>query len=162
MLASMHKPFLELTAADLMSRHVVVIPEEMSLRAAAHMLSQAHVSGAPVVDADGRCVGVLSATDFLHWVDRGEQLVEPTQEEWANYCSEWQVPAEELPADAVGKYMTADPVLVGLEASIIDLARQMLDAHIHRLVVVDDRRCPIGIVSSTDLLAAVAYAHERN
>ena len=40
---------------------------------------------------------------------------------------------------------------------IMDLARSMLDAHIHRIIVVDNNCRPIGIVSSTDILAAVAY-----
>src|SRR5262249_46533560 len=64
------KPFLTLTAADLMSRRVLAIPQEMSLPRAAHLLSQEQVSGAPVVDGQGRCVGVLSATDFVHWAER--------------------------------------------------------------------------------------------
>jgi predicted transcriptional regulator len=39
-----------------------------------------------------------------------------------------------------------------------DLARMMIDAHIHRLIVVDDAGRPAGVVSSTDLLAALAAA----
>jgi CBS-domain-containing membrane protein len=34
----------------------------------------------------------------------------------------------------------------------------MIDAHIHRIIVVDKKQRPIGIVSSTDLLAAMAYS----
>jgi CBS-domain-containing membrane protein len=34
----------------------------------------------------------------------------------------------------------------------------MIDAHIHRIIVVDKKRRPLGIVSSTDLLATMAYA----
>jgi len=40
---------------------------------------------------------------------------------------------------------------------IQELARMMLDAHIHRIIVADERGRPIGIISSTDILAAVAY-----
>ena len=65
------KPFLALTAADLMSPAVVVIPTSMSLQAAARLLSRFAISGAPVVDAEGRCVGVLSTTDFLARVQEG-------------------------------------------------------------------------------------------
>ena len=57
--------------------------------------------------------------------------------------------------------MTADPVTVSPHTPIGKLARLMLDAHIHRVVVVDEQRRPIGIVSSTDILAAVAYADRR-
>ena len=61
------KSLLDLTAFDLMSRNVVTIPRQMSLHAAAHMLAQAEISGAPVVDEHGRCVGMLSSTDVMRW-----------------------------------------------------------------------------------------------
>jgi len=34
----------------------------------------------------------------------------------------------------------------------------MIDAHIHRVIVVDEQQRPVGVVSSTDILSAVAYA----
>jgi CBS domain-containing protein len=34
----------------------------------------------------------------------------------------------------------------------------MIDAHIHRVIVVDEEERPIGIVSNTDVLAALAYS----
>jgi CBS-domain-containing membrane protein len=37
-----------------------------------------------------------------------------------------------------------------------------LDADIHRVIVVDKEDRPIGIVSSTDVLAAMAYAVSRH
>jgi CBS domain-containing protein len=82
------------------------------------------------------------------------------------YCTEphsvladWQnVQVEELPTEDVGAFMTSDPVLVTPETPVTDLARHMIDAHIHRLIVVDHRRVPIGVVSSTDLLALIARA----
>ena len=54
--------------------------------------------------------------------------------------------------------MTRDPVTVSPGATIGDLARKMIDVHIHRVIVVDNNGKPIGIVSSTDLLAALALA----
>jgi predicted transcriptional regulator len=142
-----------LTANDLMSRDLVLIPAQMSLRAAARTLSKSHISGAPVVDRDGRCIGVLSTTNFLHSVEKGEQPhpAEPV------YHSAWQIPEpEDLPADRVEAHMTRDPVTAPPGASIIRLARMMLDAHVHRIIIVDRADKPIGIVSSTDILAAVA------
>jgi CBS domain-containing membrane protein len=154
------KPFLALTAADLMSRDVAMVPRAMSLRAAAHMLSETHISGAPVVDDRGECVGVLSATDIMHSVGYGERSV--SRPECSNpgcFHSAWQMgDAEALPTDEVGSFMTGDPVTVPPGTSIADLARKMTDAHIHRIIVVDTQHRPIGVVSSTDILAAVAYA----
>ena len=58
-----------------------------------------------------------------------------------------------------GSYF-ADIVTVGPQTPLSKLARTMIDAHIHRVIVVDEERRPIGVVSSTDVLAAVAYADE--
>jgi CBS domain-containing protein len=73
--------------------------------------------------------------------------------------ADWQVvEVEKLPTDEVRRFMTADPVTVTPGTPISELARKMIDAHIHRVVVVDRNQTPLGIVSSTDLLAALAYA----
>jgi CBS-domain-containing membrane protein len=151
------KPFLTLTAADVMTRDVVVIPERMSLRTAATLLARARVSGAPVVDANGACVGVLSGTDFVRWA-RGE-APRQTSRFTSCVCSEWQViEVDSLPTDEVAAYMTADPVTATPHTGLIALARKMLDAHIHRIIIVDSHERPVGVVSSTDVLAAVANA----
>jgi len=157
------EPFLALTAADLMSRDVLMIPRAMSLRCAAHLMSESHVSGAPVVDETGACVGVVSTTDFMHWVgDEGRGDSKPAGSNPDCFHSAWQVvDVGDLPLDEVGTHMTADPVTVSPGTSIADLALEMVEAHIHRLIVVDPRRRPIGVVSSTDILTAVAYADAR-
>lgn len=150
------KPLLYLKAVDLMSRGLVLIPREMSLRAAARLLSRAQVSGAPVVDAEGKCIGVISATDFLSWAERGTPSGPNPQ---ACICSHWQIVDEEkLPECKIEDFMTRDPVTTNSSVRIVELARMMIDAHIHRIIVVDERNRPVGVVSSTDILAAVANA----
>jgi CBS domain-containing protein len=149
-------PLHALTARDLMSCDLVTIPLEMSLRSAARLLSRNQISGAPVVDAAGRCVGVLTATDFLQCAGRGGEAARPARSAPC-FCSDWQVPdADTLPADSVAAYMTPDPVLVTPGTRLGQLARSMLDAHIHRVIVANADRQPLGIVTSMDVLAAVA------
>jgi CBS-domain-containing membrane protein len=145
-----------LTAGNLMTRDVMVVPQHMSLRAAANLLSQVHVSGAPVVDEGGACIGVISSTDFVRWAD-GEHKARTRPGQTACVCTAWQmVDIEALPTETVAAHMTADPVVVPADMTIQELARVMVDAHIHRVIVTDPQRRPIGIVSSTDLLAALA------
>jgi len=133
-----NKPLLALTAADLMIRDVVVIPIGTSMRSAANALAKNQISGAPVVNAEGHCVGVLSVADFFRGAVN-ENL-------------------EMDPADQVGEHMTTDLVAADPTTPIRQLTQMMLDADIHRVIVVDDQRRPIGIVSSTDVLAAITSA----
>jgi CBS domain-containing protein len=83
-----------------------------------------------------------------------------------NICSQpnsifvaWQmVDVEKLPGDAVSRFMTPDTVTAQPATSIRVLARMMMDIHIHRIIVVDKLRRPIGVVSTTDVLEALAYS----
>jgi CBS-domain-containing membrane protein len=205
-MATTTKPLLALTTSDLMSRDVVKISQDMSLRAAAHLLFENQIGGAPVVDADGRCVGVLCATDFVHWTEEGAKGLEdgplpacpylvkgrlltgeqamictlaegscPLQEmrpttggrhtavclQPGGVLPDWQQVTKNLPVSAVRRYMTADVVTAGPETPLPELARMMIDGHIHRVIVVDEQHRPVGIVSSTDLLAALAHAEAQ-
>lgn len=157
-MVTFHHPLLTRNAASLMSQPVVLIPKEMSLQGAAHLLAQAKVSGGPVVDKDGRCIGVVSATDFLNLTEKGKV---PTHCKHDSIYS-WQiVEAEEELEGCVEEYMNHDPVTISPKTLIGEIARMMIDAHIHRVIVVDELNRPVGIVSSTDILAAIAQADEH-
>jgi CBS domain-containing protein len=58
---------LALTASDLMNRDVDTISQDTPLRVVAELLFQRHIGAAAVVDADGRCVGMLAVTDLIRW-----------------------------------------------------------------------------------------------
>jgi CBS domain-containing protein len=193
-----------LTASDVMSRDPIVIPEESSLQAAGRLLAQNQITGAPVVDAAGRCIGLLSATDFVHWAEEGSRGAEdaapaacpfqvkgrlltgeeavictlaeglcPRQEMHPTLAgghtavcllplgsvSEWRRATKNGPVSAVLRYMTSDVVTTGPQTPVTELARMMIDAHIHRVVVVDEERRPIGVVSTMDLLAVLASSN---
>src|SRR5262249_14148525 len=139
---NINKPLLSLTARDLMSTDVESIPQWMSLPVAARMLSQAHISGAPVVDGEGHCLGVISTTDFMTWAEGGEVAGKPQTADSSAH-SAWQMfEAEDLPANLVRRYMTANPVTVPPEMPIGELVQKMIDAHIHRVIVVDQENKP--------------------
>jgi CBS domain-containing protein len=199
------KPFAELTAGELMSRDLLLVRQDMTLRDAATLLARAQVSGAPVVDAAGRCVGVVSVADFTRWAAAEPKAIPTDLPRTCSYqrtcrpgngCSEvrcslplgacpvqrpgdpaggpgpvctmphavladWQVVrAAELPPTTVGDYMTRNPETVPPATRIPDMARRMIDRGVHRLIVLDGENRPVGIVSVTDVLAALVRSED--
>jgi CBS-domain-containing membrane protein len=163
------KPLLALTARDLMMGDVVTIPRDMGMQAAARCLEQMHVSGAPVIDEQGRCVGVLSSGDFVACCAANRtRCAKHRAEAHCGPCtfsdcvgSEWQMvnPAENVEG-LVRDHMTPGPVTARPETPLAQLAQMMVGAHVHRLIIVDAQNRPLGIVSTTDIVAAVGRAEQ--
>jgi CBS domain-containing protein len=63
-------PKAALFAGDIMQTELVTIRPNDSVREAMALMVDSHVSGLPVVDGRGHCVGVLSVTDVLGWNTR--------------------------------------------------------------------------------------------
>ena len=154
---TMTKPLGSYCAGDLMSRDVSMIPDQMSLQGAARLLSRAQINGGPVVDAEGRLVGVLSAVDFLHWAENGGKATPAECSCPETAWKPWQMLDQpEHATTLVGDVMNRNPVTTPLRTPIGELARMMVDAHIHRIFIVDADGKPVGVVTSTDILAALA------
>jgi len=122
---------------SLMTRMPVVVTEEDAIAGVAELLAGYEITGLPVVDADERVVGVISQTDLVRL--RGSTLP------WTGWHGLM-----------VRDLMTAPAKTIGASASLDEAARRMTADHVHRLVVVDDRRRPIGIISESDIVREIA------
>ena len=154
------KTLLDVTAADLMSAPVTSIPHDMLLREAGHLLMKSRISGAPVIDSTGNCVGILSSSDFVGWAEAGGEMEEKSKA--VSFIAPWGevINLDECEGCVVSRYMTKGPVTVSPATPIGEIAQKMVDAHIHRVLVADNGR-PSGIISSTDIMAAVANAARK-
>lgn len=154
--------FFGLTVADLMTTPVMTIPQETSLREAARLLTGCHISGAPIVDGDGRCLGVLSSSDFITVAGKDEKGAKEASPKTC-FISPWgeMIDIDESQDSEIRRYMKAPLVTVTPATLVGECARQMVDAHIHRVLVLAEDDRPCGIVSSTDILAAVSRAASR-
>jgi CBS domain-containing protein len=125
--------------ADYMAVEPVVIRADATLTEAAALMDRHRIHGVPVVDYAGTLVGVLSQTDL--------NRARSTEYLWANW-----------PGLAVRHLMTSPAVTIHRWTPLVIAARKMERQHIHRLVVVDDgdERLPIGVLSMTDLIHALA------
>ena len=148
---------LGLRVKDVMSRNVVEIQPEESMQAAALRFAEYEISGAPVVDSKGHCVGILTATDFVDRVARQE----PTDFTLVKKNSEGAYHLEGTNDDLVASHMSPVVQHISEDATIIQAARMMCTEHIHRLVVLDKDLLPVGVMSSLDLAAAMVAVIEE-
>ena len=104
------------------------------------VLADSRLSALPVVNDDGHLVGVVSKTDILGF----EEDAGSTQARETLYQATL---AQDL--------MTSPALTIAPEATVRDAAQQMLSTGVHRLFVTAGNR-PVGVISSTDILQAVA------
>jgi CBS domain-containing protein len=77
--------------------------------------------------------------------------------------TDWQVVnLEKPPTGKVRRHMTPNPITVEEDTPVEIAAQRMIEAGIHRLIVIDEGGRPVGLVSSTDILGVIAYHHRFN
>ena len=131
---------------DIMTRDVLTVPPNLSVREAAEIFATERLGGAPVVRA-GEIVGMLSASDLLDFI--ASLPAEPP---------EIGDPSDRgiLDNHSVEEAMTRAPVRsLPPDATVVRAAEVMKVERIHRLPVVDNGVL-VGIVSTVDLVKAVA------
>jgi len=141
---------------DFMTTRVVTIHPDSPIMDAAQLMLKHHFSGLPVVDDNGRVVGIVTEHDLLRRTDRpGSQ-----QPYWLQQMIEGAAVAKEAVCfneAKVKEVMTPDPLVVMEDTPIEDVCRMMQQRSIKRLPVVRDGRL-VGIVSRADLVRALATA----
>jgi CBS domain-containing protein len=146
------------TVGELMSPPSVRLRPRTTVREAEEALGKKRVTGAPVVDDDGRAVGVVSQHDLIvHLSGRttvGESGAFYTDVADYRELSEVAVDRGRTPVEQI---MTRDVVCVDRGTSVIEAARRMRERRIHRLLVTQSGVL-VGIVTSLDLLSVLADA----
>jgi CBS domain-containing protein len=126
------------TAADLMTRHVVSIPEDAPLGEAVSTLVDRGISGAPVVNAAGRPVGVVSLSDIVVH-DRNTNGYDHTARPAADRT-------------LVGDVMTPTVCAVRPETSAGEVIEEMVLLRVHRLFVIDADGVVVGVIAASDVV----------
>jgi predicted transcriptional regulator len=119
---------MELVAKDLMETKLLFAKADWHLEELAKFLIDHNISGAPVLDAQGKTVGVVSATDMvrLHASTTDRQ-------------------------QTVATIMTPKIHCVGVQTPISEVVKEMLTTHRHRLFV-EDKDKIVGINTTFNLL----------
>jgi CBS domain-containing protein len=147
-------------ASDVMTRHVVSIAPDAPIVQAARLMLQHRISGLPVVDAQGRLVGMVSEGDFLR---RGETGTLRRRPRWLEFLiGPGRLAGEYVRACGrkVEEIMTPEVVTIA-EDTTLDRVVELMEQHrVKRLPVMRDGAL-VGILTRANLLHAVAsLAHE--
>lgn len=140
-------------ARDIMTRHVVSVPPEASVLQAGELMLQHDISGLPVVDADGRVLGIVTERDFMRCAGTcGE--VRPRWLEVVMGRAQLGDSAAQRCESRIADVMTRNPVTVTEDIPIEDIVRLMDTHRIKRVPVVRGGRL-VGIIARVDLMRAL-------
>jgi CBS domain-containing protein len=138
----------------------VTIPKDATLREATEVLADRHLSALPVVDRDGRPIGVLSGTDIVQH-DRETVRLARQVPDYFTHSDLTRAAKEELPKGfqveqvdrtRVSEVMTPTVFSVLPDTPVAEVIRQFAGLEVHRLFVVDKDGVLQGVVSTMDVI----------
>jgi CBS domain-containing protein len=146
-------------ARDVMVSPVVTVKPSASVKEVAMLLLERRISAVPVVDDQGKVVGIVSEGDLLHRAEAGTER----QRSWwlRGLTGEETLAAEYVKAHArkVADVMTSPVTTATPETPLHELATLMERNSVKRVPIVEDGQL-VGIVSRANLVQAVASARE--
>jgi CBS domain-containing protein len=123
---------------DIMTPHVLTVSADARVDHAVWSLSAKGITGAPVCDAAGKIVGVLSRSDLIDGDTHGV-----------------------VPGDRpVSEVMTPEVYAVHPDAPASEAVALMVARSIHRVVVMEREQVLVGIVTSMDVMKAILAGHD--
>jgi CBS domain-containing protein len=149
---------------DVMTTNVITVDPNTSVQALATLLSERGISGVPVVEADGRLVGVVTEGDLLHRAETGtERRTERRRARWLDTLGSDQEAARDYVkahGRSVREVMTREVISVTDTTELADIATLLETKRIKRVPVLRDGRL-VGIVSRANLVRALAMTRSE-
>jgi CBS domain-containing protein len=129
-----------------------------TLHEALTLMIENRVSALPVIDGRRHTVGVLSSSDVLELAQElGSELDTLNEVEGLiHHLLTEKLSESGLQTQKVQELMTDNVISVTTEDTLVHAAAEMVRSRVHRLMVVDNEKRLLGIVSTMDILAAFA------
>jgi len=144
-------------AKEIMTKEVVSIKPEDNVKEALAFLFKMRISGLPVIDVQGRLVGMFTEKDILR------QILPSYLEKVGRFVYEENPKSikkkfQDLVNLSISQLMRKDVITIDSDTSLCEVARVMLTQNIRRIPVLDKEKKVVGIVSREDVVRA--YARE--
>jgi CBS domain-containing membrane protein len=135
-----------------MSRDVVTVDYGTELEEAWQLMRRHGVQALPVIDRARRVIGIATRADFLHHAEQGRQG------RWLQRLRHFLARTAHSHSDkheVVGQIMTTPVRTVPHDAPVVSLVPLMAEDGFHHVPIVDAERRIAGMVTQTDLVAAL-------
>lgn len=123
-----------IVAEDIMVKRLVTLSPHVDVLDAVRLLLKNKISGAPVVDAQGKYLGVFSEKCAMHVI--------------------LDAAYDSLPTNHVGAFMDTQARTIKPDTDLLSIAQVFLLTNFRRLAVVDEEGTLIGQISRRDVMAA--------
>jgi CBS domain-containing protein len=146
---------------DIMDSEPETVSPDTDVEEVVRLLRQNELPGVPVVDADGRCVGIVTEADLVLPDDQGDLHIPHYINLFGGTIfleplGRFEQRLRKAFASKASDMMTGDPDTVDPDTSVRDAARLIHESGHNRLPVVDDDGRLVGVVTRVDVLGALA------
>lgn len=141
-------------AADIMTKDVITVQKDTTVVELANLLASHNISGTPVVDEEGRLLGVVTESDLI---DQKKKVHIPTVLTILDSVIYLENPDKmekemlKMAGSTVGDIFTDNPQTVDEETSLEDIATTMSEQNIHTLPVMRGDEL-VGIIGKKDII----------
>lgn len=145
-------------AADIMTKEVITVSLATTVQELAKILATHHISGAPVVDENGRIIGVVTESDLI---DQNKKVHIPTVVSildsffFLENPDKMEQEMRKIAGSTVADIYTSPARTVSGSTPIDEIATIMAEKNIHTLPVVEDGQI-CGIIGKKDIIRSIA------
>ncbi len=142
------------TAADIMTKDIIVVDPETEITQAARLLLAHHINGLPVVGKDGKLEGMICQDDLITQQKKIplpsyfillDALIPLTSQR------DIEKALKKMAAVTVAEAMSTNPVTVERDTELEEIATLMVKHNIHTIPVIGQGKL-VGVIGKEDIL----------
>ena len=147
--------FNEITCSDIMSSDIITVEYGTSLEDAWHLLRKHKIKALPVLDKARRVIGIITLVDFMKHAKL--DVYDGFETKLRQFIKRTTMLHSTKP-EVVGQIMTTPVHTARGDLHIVELVPLLSDAGMHHIPIIDTERRLAGIVTQSDLVAALYRA----
>ena len=148
-----------LKAQDIMTKEVISVKKDMSVRELAQLLSDKKISGVPVIDDQDNLVCIVTENDLI---DQAKKIHIPTVMALFDSFVFLENPdrlekdLKKMSAATVGDICTGKVITAKTDTPVDELATTMSEKNAHTLPVLDQEGNMVGVIGKSDIIRTIA------